>query len=327
MLVVYNNIDKIYELCNRLKSRIDNEAIQFDVAHGQMSEIALENAVKRLYDKETDVFVSTTLIENGVDLPKANTLIVIDSDKLGLSQMYQLRGRVGRSSEQAYAYFTYDKHKTLSEDSTSRLQAIVENTELGSGFKIAMRDLQIRGAGDLLGKEQHGHMIKIGYDMYSKLLNETLRKLRGEKVEQERDIKIDIAIPSKIPYSFVADDGERLKIIAKISNISSRESARSVLNELIIGYGKLPKEIYNLTNLALLKALAIKNKIKQITINKNTMQIIYYEDIDLSLLLQKVNRFKQFKFLKSINPTIYVDSKTIPVESALSLFLEFLSVE
>ncbi len=182
VLVVYNNIEYIYKLANELEKKLNNPNAKFDVAHGQMSQISLENAIKRLYDNETNVFVSTTLIENGIDLPKANTLIVIDSDRLGLSQMYQLRGRVGRNGEQAYAYFTYRKEKALTEEATSRLQAIAENTELGSGFKIAMRDLSIRGAGELLGKVQHGHMIKIGYDMYSKLLNETLRKLKGEKV-------------------------------------------------------------------------------------------------------------------------------------------------
>ena len=325
MLIVYNNVEKIYSLCNRLREKVNNEKARFDVAHGQMSEVALENAVKRLYDKETNVFVSTTLIENGVDLPSANTLIVVDSDKLGLSQMYQLRGRVGRNSSQAYAYFTYNKEKVLSEDSTSRLQAIAENTELGSGFKIAMRDLQIRGAGELLGKVQHGHMIKIGYDMYAKLLNETLRKLRGEKVELERDIKIDVAITSKIPYYFVAQESERLKIIAKISNITSKETAREVINELIISYGKLPKEIYNLTNLALLKAMAAKQKVKQIVINKNAMAITFYDDIELKALMDKVMRFKQFKFEKSALPTISVDTKCFGVETALQLFLQFLS--
>ena len=325
VLIVYNNVENIYSLCNRLKEKVKNKNARFDVAHGQMSEIALENAVKRLYDKDTNVFVSTTLIENGVDLPSANTLIVIDSDKLGLSQMYQLRGRVGRNSSQAYAYFTYNKEKVLTEDSTSRLQAIAENTELGSGFKIAMRDLQIRGAGELLGKVQHGHMIKIGYDMYAKLLNETLRKLRGEKVELERDVKIDVAITSKIPYFFVSEESERLKIIAKISNITSKETAREVINELIITYGKLPKEIYNLTNLALLKALAIKQKVKQITINKNSMAITFYEDVDLKALMSKVLNHKQFKFIKGVLPAISIDTKCYTVETALQLFLQFLS--
>ena len=324
VLIVHNNIEQIYKLANRLKTTVNNEKAVFDVAHGHMSEIALENAIKRLYDKETNVFVSTTLIENGIDLPKANTLIVIDSDHLGLSQMYQLRGRVGRSNEQAYAYFTFNKGKVLTEDATSRLQAIAENTELGSGFKIAMRDLQIRGAGELLGKTQHGHMIKIGYELYTKLLNDTLRKLKGEKVEIERDIKIDVAIPSKIPFTFIADETERLKIIAKISNISNKDSARTVLNDLLAQYGKLPTEIYHLTNISLLKAVATKQKVKNITITSNRMAIVFYDDVEFDKLMKKVTAFKYFKFEKSTNPTITISPADFSVQTALRYFLEFL---
>ena len=324
VLIVHNNIEQIYKLANRLKEKVKNPNANFDVAHGQMSEIALENAIKRLYDRETNVFVSTTLIENGIDLPKANTLIVIDSDHLGLSQMYQLRGRVGRSTEQAYAYFTFNKGKVLTEDATNRLQAIAENTELGSGFKIAMRDLQIRGAGELLGKTQHGHMIKIGYDMYTKLLNETLRKLKGEKVEIERDIKIDIALPSKIPYNFVADETERLKIIAKISNITNKDNARSILNDLLAEYGKLPTEIYHLTNIALLKAIATKQNVKTISITPTKMSITYYDDVDIAKLMKKVTAFKYFKFEKGALPTISLSPKDFSVQTALRYFLEFL---
>ena len=325
VLIVYNNIEQIYKTANHLKERLNNPKAVFDVAHGQMSETALENAIKRLYDQQTNVFVSTTLIENGVDLPKANTLIVIDSDKLGLSQMYQLRGRVGRNQDQAYAYFTYDKEKFLTEESTARLQAIAENTELGSGFKIAMRDLQIRGAGELLGKVQHGHMIKIGYDMYSKLLNETLRKLKGENVEVEREIKIDIAIPSKIPYSFVADETERLKIIAKISNIANKDHARNVLNDLLNEYGKLPQEIYHLTNIALLKAIATKQKVKQITITKQRMAITFYNDIEINALIKKINRFNYFKFENTALPTIVLNSTDFSIQGAMNYFIEFLN--
>lgn len=325
VLIVYNNIDQIYKIANRLKEQLNNPKAVFDVAHGQMSETALENAIKRLYDRETNVFVSTTLIENGVDLPKANTLIVIDSDRLGLSQMYQLRGRVGRNQEQAYAYFTYDKEKFLTEESTARLQAIAENTELGSGFKIAMRDLQIRGAGELLGKTQHGHMIKIGFDMYTKLLNETLRKLKGEKVETEREIKIDISLPSKIPYSFIAEETERLKIIAKISNITNKESARSVLNSLLNEYGKLPQEIHHLTNIALMKSVASKQKVKLITITKTRMAITFYDDIDIKELMKKTMRFNYFKFENTTLPTIVLNSTDFSIQGAMNYFIEFLN--
>ena len=323
VLIVYNNIDKLAALSNNLEKKLNNPNAHFDVAHGQMSEIALENAIKRLYDKETNVFISTTLIENGIDLPKANTLIVIDSDRLGLSQMYQLRGRVGRNNEQAFAYFTYPKDKPLTEEASNRLQAIAENTDLGSGFKIAMRDLQIRGAGELLGKVQHGHMVKIGYDMYTKLLNDTLKRLKGEKVDTTREIKIDIAITSKIPYSFIEDEAERLKIIAKLSNITNKDNAKKIINELLIEYGKLPKEIYTLTNITLMKALAQKQKVKQIKINKNQMSIIYYDDISISELIDKVNKFKKFKFENGSSPTISLSPNEFSVQTAMTYCLEF----
>lgn len=327
VLIIYNDIEKLPSFANNLRKQLANKHAKFDTAHGQMSEVALENAVKRLYDRETNVFVSTTLIENGIDLPKANTLIVIDSDKLGLSQMYQLRGRVGRNAEQAFAYFTYSKGKVLTEESMARLQAIAENTELGSGFKIAMRDLAIRGAGELLGKTQHGHMVKIGYDMYSKLLNDTLRKMRGEKVDIEREIKLDIALPSKIPADFITEEAERLKIIAKISNIDSKDKAREVINELVVNYGKLPKEIYHLANIALLKALAVKQKVKQIIINTAKMSIIYYDDVDLKNLIKKVGKFAHFKFENTFNPIISLDTHNFSVQTALGYMTEYLSTK
>ena len=324
VLIVYNNIENIYKLKQDLSESLNNPKAVFDVAHGQMAENELEDAIKRLFENKTNVFISTTLIENGVDLPMANTLIVIDSDRLGLSQMYQLRGRVGRNNAQAYAYFTYNKEKLLTEEASSRLQAIAENTDLGSGFKIAMRDLQIRGAGELLGKVQHGHMIKIGYEMYCKLLNDTLRKLRGEKIEVEREVKIDIALTSKIPQTFIADETERLKIIGKISNIVDKTSHRDILNNLLITYGKLPKEIYQLTSIALLKALAIKNKVKQVTLTKNRMAVMFYEDIDLDNLLKRVNKSK-FRFEKGALPTITLDSNYFSVLTALNYLIEFLN--
>lgn len=324
-LIVFNNIEYIYKLATTLEKELKDERAKIDVAHGQMSEVALENAVKRLYNKETNIFISTTLIENGVDLPSANTLIVIESDKLGLSQMYQLRGRVGRSNQQAYAYFTYNKDKTLTEDASNRLQAIAENTELGSGFKIAMRDLQIRGAGELLGKVQHGHMIRIGYDMYAKLLNDTLRKLKGEKVVTYRDVKLDIAINSIIPKQFLIDETERLKVIAKLSNIVSRDDVRTTLGELMAEYGKLPKELYHLANVSLLKSLAQKQDVKQIFINKNNMSIAYYPDIDIDKLIKKVNKFSLFHFVNTSNPTISLSTKDFTVQSAMNYMIEFLN--
>ena len=174
-------------------------------------------------------------------------------------------------------------------------------------------------------KELAEYLIKIGYDMYSKLLNETLRRMRGEKVEVEREVKLDIALPSKIPADFASEEAERLKIIAKISNIDSKDKAREVINELLVSYGKLPKEIYHLANIALLKTLAVKQNVKQIIINKTKMSIIYYDDVDLKPLIKKVNKFAHFKFENSHNPTISLNTSEFSVQTALGYMTEFLS--
>lgn len=324
VLVVYNDIDKIYALASTLRQNLSCPA-NIDVAHGQMTRTELENAVKRLYDSKTNVFISTTLIENGVDLPSANTLIVVDSQNLGLSQMYQLRGRVGRSNKQAYAYFTYPQGKTLTLDATNRLQALAENTELGSGFKIAMRDLQLRGAGELLGKSQHGHMVKVGYDMYVKLLEETTKRLMGEKVKVVNDVKLDIAINARIPNDFVQDETEKLKIYSKISNIVDVNSQKQVIDELKSNYLRLPREVVQLTNVALIKSLAQQLNIKHIVIDKNNMFVEYYEDaINLDELLKDMAKFSKFSLKKSILPTIKLNSNEFSPDTAQGYIIGYL---
>jgi len=325
VLVVYNDIDKIYGLASTLKQNLSAKA-QVDVAHGKMTRVALENAVKRLYDKQTNVFVSTTLIENGVDLPSANTLIVVDSQNLGLSQMYQLRGRVGRNTKQAYAYFTYPEGKTLTIEATNRLEALAENTELGSGFKIAMRDLQLRGAGELLGKSQHGQMVKIGYDMYVKLLEETTKRLMGENIETTREVKLDIALDARIPNYFVGDETEKLKVYSKISNITDMLSQKEVVTELKSSYNRLPKEVLQLTNLALIKSMAQKLNIKHIVIDKSNMFIEFYDDaITLEKLLKDLTQFNKFSLKKSILPTIKLNADEFSLETAQGYIIGYLN--
>jgi len=325
VLVVYNDIDKIYNLASTLKQNLSGKA-QVDVAHGKMTTTVLENAVKRLYDKKTNVFVSTTLIENGVDLPSANTLIVVDSQNLGLSQMYQLRGRVGRNTKQAYAYFTYPEGKTLTIEATNRLEALAENTELGSGFKIAMRDLQLRGAGELLGKSQHGHMVKVGYDMYVKLLEETTKRLMGENVEVAKEVKLDIAINARIPNDFVADETEKLKVYSKISNIIDLKSQKEVVDSLKSSYNRLPKEVVQLTNLTLIKSMAQKLNVKHIVIDKSNMFIEFYEDaINLEQLLKDINKFNKFSLKKSTLPTIKLNADEFSPETAQGYIIGYLN--
>lgn len=324
VLIVYNDIDKIYNFASKLGENL-NELASIDIAHGKMTKVALENAIKRLYDKKTNVFISTTLIENGVDLPSANTLIVLDSQNLGLAQMYQLRGRVGRSTRQAYAYFTYPENKSLTVEATNRLEALAENTELGSGFKIAMRDLQLRGAGELLGKSQHGHMIKIGYDMYVKLLEETTKRLMGKQTQLLKEIKIDIALSARIPNDFVQDETEKLKIYSKISNITDVKSQNEVVAGLKATYNRLPKEVLQLSNVALIKSLAQKLNIKHIVIDKTNMFIEFYNDaINLEQLLTDINKFSKFSLKKSALPTIQLKSSEFSPETAQGYIIGYL---
>lgn len=325
VLVVYNDIEKIYNFASSLKENLSGIA-SIDVAHGKMTKVALENAIKRLYDKQTNVFVSTTLIENGVDLPSANTLIVLDSQNLGLSQMYQLRGRVGRNTQQAYAYFTYPQDKTLTIEATNRLEALAENTELGSGFKIAMRDLQLRGAGELLGKSQHGHMVKVGYDMYVKLLEETTKRLMGEKSTAMREVKLDIALSARVPTDFVADETEKLKIYSKISNITTLQEQKDVVAGLKSTYNRLPKEVIQLTNVALIKALAQKLNIKHVVIDKTNMFIEFYQDaINLEQLLKDLTKFNKFSLKSSALPTIKLNTNEFSIETAQGYIIGYLN--
>ena len=324
VLIVYNDIDKIYHFASQLKENISSDIV-VDVAHGKMTKVALENAIQRLYAKQANVFVSTTLIENGVDLPSANTLIVIDSQNLGLSQMYQLRGRVGRSNSQAYAYFTYPSDKSLTIEATNRLEALAENTELGSGFKIAMRDLQLRGAGELLGKSQHGHMIKIGYDMYVKLLDETSKRLMGKKTEVVRDIKLDIALNARIPNDFVDDEMEKLKIYSKISNITDAKSQKEIVAGLKSSYNRLPKEVVQLANIALVKTYAQKLGVKHIVIDKANMFIEFYEDATtLEQILGDLSKFSKFSLKKSTLPTIKLNPSEFSLETAQGYIIGYL---
>ncbi len=324
VLIVYNDVEKIYHFASKLKENLSSSA-SLDVAHGKMTKVALENAIQRLYAKKTNVFISTTLIENGVDLPSANTLIVLDSQNLGLSQMYQLRGRVGRSNKQAYAYFTYNPDKSLTIEATNRLEALAENTELGSGFKIAMRDLQLRGAGELLGKTQHGHLVKIGYDMYVKLLEETTKRLMGQKTEVNREVKLDIALNARIPNNFVDDETEKLKIYSKISNITDNISQKEVVAGLKSTYSRLPKEVIQLTNVALIKAYAQKLKIKHIVIDKSNMFVEFYEDaIGLEDLLKDFGKFNKFSLKKSALPTIKLNPSEFSPETAQGYIIGYL---
>ncbi|WNR44770.1 transcription-repair coupling factor [Paenibacillus roseipurpureus] len=266
---LYNRVQGITQIADQISMMIPDARVT--VAHGQMGEQELEKTILDFLDGEYDVLVSTSIIETGVDIPNVNTLIVHDADKMGLSQLYQLRGRVGRSNRVAYAYFTYQRDKVLTEVAEKRLQAIKEFTELGSGFKIAMRDLSIRGAGNLLGAEQHGFIASVGFDLYSQMLAEEIAKLKleidGDTARPEPDwhTSIDIQLDAYLPSDYIYDSMQKIEIYKKVAAIRTLEEAADLHDELVDRFGDLPQAVFNLLTVARLKAYGSEYRIETIS--------------------------------------------------------------
>ena len=253
---VYNRVEDIAEVTAHVQKLVPELNVAF--AHGQMKERELERIMYDFINGEIDVLVSTTIIETGLDISNVNTMIIHDADRLGLSQLYQLRGRVGRSNRMAYAFLLYKRDKMLKEVAEKRLSAIREFTDLGSGIKIAMRDLEIRGAGNLLGAEQHGHMEAVGYDLYCKMLNEAVRYLKGESEEEDYTTTIDLNVDAYIPDSYIPNEYQKLDIYKRIAAIESEEEMEDMTEELIDRFGDIPKKVEKLLEVAALKAEAHK---------------------------------------------------------------------
>nr|WP_330407558.1 transcription-repair coupling factor [Blautia argi] len=272
---VYNRVNDIDEITNRVAKLVPEANVAF--AHGQMHEHQLEKIMYGFINGEIDVLVSTTIIETGLDISNANTMIIHDADQMGLSQLYQLRGRVGRSNKTAYAFLMYRKNKMLKEVAEKRLHAIREFTDLGSGFKIAMRDLEIRGAGNLLGAEQHGHMQAVGYDLYCKMLEEAVREEKGLKKQESFETAIDLEVNAYIPPSYIPNEYQKLDIYKRIAGIESQEEYEDMLEELLDRFGEPPKTVQNLLTIANLKALAHKAYIQEIKQNGKEVKISMFE--------------------------------------------------
>ena len=264
--ILYNRVESIFSFAKKMAELLPN--VKITVVHGQMEEKQMENNVMTFYRGESDILISTTIIENGIDLPKANTLVVIDADRLGLSTLYQLKGRVGRSDRLAYAYFMFQREKVLTQTAYERLNAIVEFTEMGSGIKIAMRDLEIRGAGNILGAEQHGHMDKIGYELYSKMLKE---ELSGE---EENAPELDVRITAYIPDEYIDSNIAKMDAYKEIAEISSLKEETNFRKEIQEAYGRLPEQTDNLINIAVVKRLAMKLGIKKVVVNKDETKLV-----------------------------------------------------
>ena len=272
---VYNRVNDIDEVTNRVAKLVPEANVAF--AHGQMQERQLEKIMYAFINGEIDVLVSTTIIETGLDISNANTMIIHDADQMGLSQLYQLRGRVGRSNRTAYAFLMYKKNKMLKEVAEKRLHAIREFTDLGSGFKIAMRDLEIRGAGNLLGAEQHGHMQAVGYDLYCKMLDEAVKEEKGIKQQEDFETTIDLEVNAFIPPKFIPNEFQKLDVYKRIAAIESQEEYEDMMEELLDRFGDPPKAVQNLLMIANLKAMAHKAYIREIKQSGQSVKISMFE--------------------------------------------------
>ncbi len=274
--VLYNRIDSIGRIASEIQKLVPGVSI--GVGHGRMKEQELEDLIMDFSEGAFEVLVSTTIIESGMDIPNVNTMIILDADRFGLAQLYQLRGRVGRSGRLAYAYLMYRKDRNLSEVAEKRLRAIRDFTEFGSGFRIAMKDLELRGAGNLLGTEQSGHMLNVGYELYCKLLEEAVDRLQGrEKPPEVEETAFAVPIPALIPQYYIEDEVLRLQMYKKIAMIEGEEDASDVMDELMDRFGDIPKDTMNLIRISKIRSQAARLGVKEISQNGHMLQLRLWE--------------------------------------------------
>ncbi|WP_150275639.1 transcription-repair coupling factor [Paenibacillus tepidiphilus] len=330
---LYNRVQGIQEMAAQISMLVPEARV--GIGHGQMSESELEKTILDFLDGEYDVLVSTSIIETGVDIPNVNTLIVHDADKMGLSQLYQLRGRVGRSNRIAYAYFTYQRDKVLTEVAEKRLQSIKEFTELGSGFKIAMRDLSIRGAGNLLGAEQHGFIASVGFDLYSQMLAEEIRKRKVTVLgEEDSSLKqgntvIDLSIDAYLPSEYIYDSIQKIEIYKKVAAVSTFEDAAELEDELLDRFGELPEAVVNLLSVARLKVYGKLYGLESIIRKGDEVALNLHEDsigaFDTAKLAKVGNSFeRRVQFDKEAKASIRIKAKDLSDRELLELLEKFL---
>ena len=300
---LFNNVERIMQKADEIANLIPEAKVAY--AHGQMTGNEIEDIMSEFIERNTNVLVCTTILESGIDIPNANTIIVENADRMGLAQLYQIRGRVGRSDRQGYAYITYKRDKLLSEVADKRLKAIKEFTEFGSGFKIAMRDLEIRGAGSLLGEIQHGHLEQVGYDTYCNLLDEVVKEIQGEIVTPEIDVQIDLDVTCYIPDTYISDSSQKIEMYQEIALCKNEEDIQNVIDEMIDRFGNMPKEIENLIEIARIKTLCKKLNINKVQSKKNFVVFIFEPgeiNIDINELVKKYKN--KIKFTQGIKPQI-----------------------
>ena len=300
---LFNNVEKIMQKADEVSKLVPEARVAY--AHGQMTGNEIEDIMEEFVEGKIDILVCTTILESGIDIPNANTIIVENADRMGLAQLYQIRGRVGRSDRQGYAYITYKRDKLLSEVADKRLKAIKEFTEFGSGFKIAMRDLEIRGAGSLLGEIQHGHLEQVGYDTYCNLLDEVIKEMQGETVKPEIDVQIDLDATCYIPDEYISDSSQKIEMYQDIALCKNEEDIQNVIDEMIDRFGNMPKEIENLIEIARIKILCKKLNISKVQGKKNFVLFIFEPGeikIDIDGLVKKYKN--KIKFTQGVKPQI-----------------------
>ena len=322
---LYNNVENIPKKASEIARLVPEAKVSF--AHGQMSGKEIEEIMLDFINKKTNVLVCTTILESGIDIPNANTIIVENADRLGLAQLYQIRGRVGRSDKQAYAYITYKPAKLLSEVADKRLKAIKEFTEFGSGFKIAMRDLEIRGAGSLLGEIQHGHLEQVGYEMYCKLLDDVIKEMQGFDVQEEIDVQIDLNISSYIPDEYISDSSQKIEIYQDIALCRNEEDIANIVDELIDRYGNMPAELENLLDIVRVKELC--KRLHILKLNKKNGNYVFYFDankFDFSIVDKLLQEYKSLvSFSPGKDPYITLKSKALKDAEQLQEVKSFLN--
>ncbi len=319
---IHNRIETIVECVGKLQKLIPHARIVY--AHGQMTEEVMSETWRQIVDGEADVLVSTTIIETGVDVPNVNTLIIENADCFGLSQLYQLRGRVGRSNRRAYAYFTFKRGKSLTEVAEKRLQAIKQFTQFGSGFRIAMRDLQIRGAGSVLSAKQHGHMSAVGYDMYLKLLSEAVAEEKGEPVVKAEDCTIDMKIDAYIPEKYIESPSQRIDIYRKIAVVSDENDKTEIIEELNDRYGKVPIAVKGLIDIAILRNNASKIGITEISQKENTVRF-YIQEASFEAVTSLAEHFKGRTSFNNVGKN-YISIRLIKNDKPVLMALEAVKI-
>ena len=320
---LHNRTETIDRMASKLKDFLPDARIA--VAHGQMTEDKLSDIWRDLLEGEIDVLVCTTIIETGVDVPNVNTLIIEDADRLGLAQLHQIRGRVGRSSRRASAYFTFRRGKELSEVAAKRLTAIREYTEFGSGFHIAMRDLEIRGAGNILGAQQHGHMESVGYDMYLKMLDQAVREEKGEiSAVPEKECLIDLPIDAHIPADYISDVPQKLAMYRRIADIKNREDADDVLDELIDRFGEPPQSVQGLITVSLLRNTALQQGVYEIGRTGSNVKL-FIETLEMDKI-SNLAKYLKGRITVSAAGKPHIAVKVMPGEDQLTVIRKALDI-